>query len=114
MREFKNYKIVIDTSTFQLFLYEDKKIIKIYPVAVGKKTTPTPKGTFIIINKAPDPGGPFGSYWMGLSIRGYGIHGTNDNSSIGKAISHGCIRMYNTDINDLSRIVPLGTVVKIL
>lgn len=114
MREFKNYKIVINTSTFQLLLYEDNNIIKIYPVAVGKSTTPTPKGTFRIINKAPNPGGPFGSYWMGLSIRGYGIHGTNDDSSIGKAISHGCIRMHNSDINDLSRTVPLGTIVEIL
>ena len=54
--------------------------------------------------------------WLGLSIPSgnYGIHGTNNPSSIGKAVSNGCIRMYNRDVTELSKTVPLGTPVKII
>jgi lipoprotein-anchoring transpeptidase ErfK/SrfK len=75
--------------------------------------TSTPSGTFSIINKAPNPGGPFGSMWLGLSKPHYGIHGTNNPASIGKNVSHGCIRMYNRDVNELARLVPIGTPVYI-
>lgn len=51
---------------------------------------------------------------MGLSKPHYGIHGTNKPSSIGKAVSNGCIRMYNKDVIELFNIVPIGTVVKIV
>jgi len=50
---------------------------------------------------------------MGLSRPHYGIHGTNDPSSIGKFVSHGCIRMYNSDVVGLSNLVPIGTQVTI-
>ena len=69
----------------------------------------TPTGNFIIINKAPNPGGPFGTMWMSLSKEHYGIHGTNNPSSIGKFVSKGCIRMYNSDVEELASIIPLGT-----
>ncbi|MNG23774.1 putative L,D-transpeptidase YkuD [compost metagenome] len=75
--------------------------------------TKTPKGEFRIINKQANPGGPFGVLWMGLSKPHYGIHGTNDPSSIGREVSHGCIRMYNEDVLQLSDLVPLGTKVTI-
>jgi lipoprotein-anchoring transpeptidase ErfK/SrfK len=61
----------------------------------------------------PNPGGPFGVFWMGLSKPHYGIHGTNDPSSIGKMVSHGCIRMYNEDVIALSQLVSIGTRVTI-
>lgn len=88
---------------------------KIYPVAVGKPSTPTPPGDWIIIQKARDPGGPFGKRWMRLNIPwgGYGIHGTNNPRSIGTYASHGCIRMYNNDVVDLYDQVSLGTTVHI-
>jgi lipoprotein-anchoring transpeptidase ErfK/SrfK len=73
----------------------------------------TPNGEFHIINKAINPGGPFGALWMGLSKPHYGIHGTNDPSSIGKMVSHGCIRMYNQDVIELSKLVNIGTHVTI-
>lgn len=73
--------------------------------------TSTPFGNFVIINKAPNPGGPFGTLWMSLSKEHYGIHGTNNPSSIGKAVSKGCIRMYNKDVEELASIVPIGTAV---
>jgi lipoprotein-anchoring transpeptidase ErfK/SrfK len=84
--------------------------------SVGKPSTPTPKGTFKIVERAINPGGPFGARWLGLSAPGgdYGIHGTNNPSSIGKAVSNGCVRMYNKDVIELAKIVPIGTVVKIV
>ncbi|MFS0840026.1 L,D-transpeptidase [Paenibacillus sp. 1P03SA] len=107
------YRIDINTSTFVLTLSDDGKTVKTYPVGVGKVGTSTPEGTFTIVNKEPNPGGPFGAFWMGLSKKHYGIHGTNDPSSIGKRSSHGCIRMHNKDVLALSRLVPIGTVVRI-
>ncbi|WP_010246293.1 L,D-transpeptidase [Acetivibrio cellulolyticus] len=110
------YKIVINTSARNLTLYKDEKWFMSFPVAVGKPSTPTPKGTYRIINKAVNPGGPFGARWLGLSIPsgGYGIHGTNDPSSIGKAVSHGCVRMHNNDVITLYNIVSVGTTVEII
>jgi lipoprotein-anchoring transpeptidase ErfK/SrfK len=75
--------------------------------------TSTPMGRFKIINKQLNPGGPFGAFWMGLSKPHYGIHGTNNPSSIGKNVSHGCIRMYNEDVLELSSVVPVETPVYI-
>ncbi|WP_138207132.1 L,D-transpeptidase [Haloimpatiens lingqiaonensis] len=108
------YSILINTKNRKLTLYKYKKIYKIYPVAIGKPSTPTPKGNFTIINKAFNPGGPFGARWLGLSIPKYGIHGTNNPSSIGKAVSNGCIRLYNFNIIELYNLVPIGTPVKIV
>ncbi|MCY6484181.1 L,D-transpeptidase [Clostridium aestuarii] len=108
------YKILVNTKIFTLTLYQNNRILKTYPVAVGKPSTPTPKGIFRIINRAVNPGGPFGVRWLGLSIKGYGIHGTNNPGSIGKAVSNGCIRMYNKDVLELANTVPIGTIVKII
>jgi lipoprotein-anchoring transpeptidase ErfK/SrfK len=83
--------------------------MKVYPIAVGKILSGTPIGEFVIVNREPNPGGPFGVLWMSLSKIHYGIHGTNDPSSIGKAVSRGCIRMQNRDVLELGSIVPNGT-----
>lgn len=93
----------------QLRLYNASVLLKKYPIAVGKILTPTPTGNYIIINKELDPDGPFGALWMGLSKPHYGIHGTNNPSSIGKVVSHGCIRMHNHDVLELSSMVPTST-----
>jgi lipoprotein-anchoring transpeptidase ErfK/SrfK len=110
------YSITINTQAHTLTLYRDNKVFRTYTVAVGKPATPTPKGTFKIINRSINPGGPFGSRWLGLSTPtgDYGIHGTNNPSSIGKNISNGCIRMYNNQVIELSNLVPIGTIVKIV
>lgn len=110
------YRIVINTKAHTLTLFRDNKVYKTYRVAVGKASTPTPKGTFKIVNRAVNPGGPFGARWLSLNAPNgdYGIHGTNNPSSIGKDVSNGCIRMYNRDVIELASIVPIGTVVAII
>lgn len=108
------YSITINTKSRILTLFRNGVVYRTYPVAIGKPSTPTPKGRFTIINKAINPGGPFGARWLGLSKKGYGIHGTNNPSSIGKAVSNGCIRTYNNNIIELTNIVPIGTPVTII
>lgn len=107
------YRIDVSTNKRTLTLTRNGVVQKVYPIAVGRMLHETPYGQFIIINKAPNPGGPFGTMWMSLSKQHYGIHGTNDPSSIGKAVSRGCIRMYNNDVEELARTVPIGTPVYI-
>ncbi|MBH0229669.1 L,D-transpeptidase family protein [Halobacillus yeomjeoni] len=103
------YQIDISLMKRRLRLMRDGKLVKEYPIAVGRILHETPVGDFIIINKAPDPGGPFGTMWMSLSKEHYGIHGTNDPGSIGKAVSLGCVRMYNKDVEELAYTIPIGT-----
>jgi hypothetical protein len=90
-------------------------IVTTYPVAVGKPSTPSPVGEWTIVYKSVDPGGPFGVRWMRLSCPwgSYGIHGTNNPNSIGKAVSHGCIRLYNEDVVILYDKTPIGTPVSV-
>ncbi|MCT8138368.1 L,D-transpeptidase family protein [Anaerobacillus sp. CMMVII] len=104
-----NFSIVVSIGNRNLTLRKNQTVIKTYPIAVGRILHETPTGEFIVINKAPNPGGPFGTMWMSLSKKHYGIHGTNDPSSIGKAVSKGCIRMYNHDVNELASTIPIGT-----
>ncbi|MDF2713592.1 MAG: hypothetical protein K0R28_517 [Paenibacillus sp.] len=106
-------RIIVDLSDRRLHLLEDDRVVQSYPVGIGKMLTATPTGQFKVINKAPNPGGPFGAYWIGLSKKHYGIHGTNDPSSIGKLSSAGCIRMHNRDVLQLERRVRIGMPVTI-
>ncbi|MEQ8198863.1 MAG: L,D-transpeptidase [Clostridiaceae bacterium] len=110
------YRIVINTQEHTLTLYRDGNVFKTYKVAVGKPSTPTPKGTFRIVNRSINPGGPFGARWLGLDAPNgdYGIHGTNNPYSIGHSVSNGCIRMYNNQVIQLSNLVPIGTEVQII
>lgn len=110
------YSITVNTTNRTMSLYKDGKYVKYYPIAVGKPSSPTPRGNFKIVNRAVNPGGPFGARWLGLSAPGgdYGIHGTNNPSSIGKAVSNGCIRTYNNNIIELANLVPIGTPVTII
>lgn len=105
--------ITISIRAKTLTLYKNGRLFKSYPVATGKTTTPTPIGTFTIKNKQVNPGGPYGTRWMGLSEPHYGIHGTNIPSSIGNAASNGCVRMQNKDVEDLFNYVSVGVTVRI-
>src|SRR5712692_3928992 len=119
-------RIVISIADRKLVLLDGDRPLKIYDIAVGKPSTPSPQGEFRIINHVPNPtwygpkvvvppgkDNPLGTRWMGLSAKGYGIHGTNVPSSIGKAASHGCIRMRQQDLEDLFDLVKVGTTVEL-
>lgn len=95
--------IVIDTKTKTLSLYINNKLYKNFPVAIGKPETPTPVGEWEIEYKARNWGDGFGSRWMGLNVPWglYGIHGTDKPWSIGGCESHGCVRMFNEDVEQL-------------
>jgi L,D-transpeptidase ErfK/SrfK len=109
-----NTTISINVDKRKLY-FQSPQLTKTFPVAVGKPSTPTPPGNWTIVQKALNPGGPFGARWMRLSIPwgGYGIHGTNNPKSIGKAYSHGCIRLHNKDVIQIYDLTPLGTPVYI-
>lgn len=119
-------QIVISIADRQLAVLDNGQVLKTYPIAVGARRTPSPDGDFVIINHAKDPtyrhgdkeiapgkDNPLGSRWMGLSLKGYGIHGTNVQSSIGKAASHGCFRMRKQDVEELYTLVQIGDTVTI-
>nr|WP_236932773.1 L,D-transpeptidase [Geosporobacter ferrireducens] len=106
-------RIEINKAAFTLTLYHNENVVKTYPVAIGKPSTPTPEGTFSTVNKQVNPGGPFGTRWIGLSKPSYGIHGTSNPASIGTMASNGCIRLHNRDVNELFNFVPVGTTVRI-
>lgn len=108
------YSVQISLSNKRLSLLRGASVIKGFPIAIGKKQTPTPTGYFTIINRVPHPGGVYGVLWLGLSKPGYGIHGTNSTASIGNEISKGCIRMHNKDVQELAKYVSLGTPVRIV
>jgi Uncharacterized protein conserved in bacteria len=107
------YTIHVDVSLRRLYLFQEGKLLKVYPVAVGSPKTPTPTGTFRIVNKDNTPGSKYGTAWMGLSYPHIGIHGTNRPESIGQSSSEGCIRMHNRDVEELFYKLPLGTKVVI-
>lgn len=133
--------IRIEKQANRLYLFEDGWLRKTYAVSTGKMPWYTPEGTFRVVNQMPypkgrDPQAPMGTRWMGLAIpverdrRGnkwdggpdprspvgqkFGIHGTNDESTIGTHASGGCIRMYNHSVNELYDLVDIGTPVQIV
>lgn len=142
--------VVINLPAYTLYLYEGDRLLRSFPVAVGRYQTrierawvptETPTGTFTVTAKVrrptwypPDwfrrargwpkgykvgPGvaNPLGSRWLSIhrpGYQGYGIHGTNDPNSIGHAVSLGCVRMQNRDVEALFNLVEVGTRVEIL
>ncbi len=123
--------IVIDLSDDTLTLYDGLKIEKEYPVATAMPGYTTPVGTWKVVNKvenptwynpAPDgwgageplvippgPGNPLGTRALYLNAPDIRIHGTYASSSIGTHASHGCIRMFISDSEELYPLVPIGT-----
>lgn len=108
--------IILDMDNLTLSLFYDGELYKKYPVAMGKYETPTPVGNWEIVSMNTNPPDAMGTRWMGLNIPYgmYGIHGTNAPHSIGSFASHGCIRMFNRDAEEIYRIVTDGTPVVIV
>ncbi|KAF1854520.1 hypothetical protein Lal_00012469 [Lupinus albus] len=119
--------VVINLPSRTLELYSGNVLVKTYPVAIGKFSTPTPVGSFSIYNKEVDPGwyppkggpvvpsgpdNPLGYRWMEF-LPMYGIHGTNAPWAIGEVVSNGCVRMQEEDVEELFEIIPYGTPVTI-
>ncbi|SDI30777.1 L,D-transpeptidase [Natribacillus halophilus] len=118
--------IMVNKATHELGWAENGELQDVYDVATGKDAEATPEGIFAVSVKAKEPyyraqdieGGdadnPLGSRWIGFDAaasdgRTYGIHGTNDDSSIGENVSLGCVRMHNEEVNELYDQVPIGT-----
>ena len=122
------FRIEIDRATFSLHVYRQNSLWLQTDIAVGTGDTPTPVGDFYLMEllSPPDPTGPYGPYAFGLSgfsevldsfggadVAIIGLHGTNEPSSLGTNVSHGCIRIENSIIEQLDNTVPLGTPVLI-
>jgi len=120
-------KIIVSIPDRKLAVMESGKVIKIFPTAVGASKSPSPSGTFKIVQRLSEPTWyskgkivppgktcPIGTRWLGLSAKGYGIHGTNNPSSIGHNASHGCIRMRNRDVEELFGMVSVGDAVELV
>ncbi|GGN97830.1 L,D-transpeptidase family protein [Saccharibacillus kuerlensis] len=118
--------IVINKKTNKLAFFDNGKLKSTFPVATGKTNDLTPEGKFKIVNKIKnrpyytdgiaggDPKNPLGDRWLGLEVGStygttYAIHGNNNENSIGKYVSAGCIRMHNDDIRGLFEQVDRGT-----
>ena len=110
----------------QLAVIQDGEVIATFSVAVGADVTPSPTGEFRVVNRVQNPtyyhpgiviptgkDNPLGTRWLGLSQKGYGIHGTNAPRSVGRAASHGCIRLRNRDMERLFTMVRVGDAVQI-
>jgi L,D-transpeptidase ErfK/SrfK len=111
--------------------------VRAYPVGIGREGWDTPLGNFTVVSRVknpswsapasirenspgtpamipPGPNNPLGEFWLGLSVPGYGIHGTSKPLGVGRRVSHGCIRLYPEDIKDLFHRVSLDTPVWII
>jgi lipoprotein-anchoring transpeptidase ErfK/SrfK len=120
-------RLVVKLSDRHVYLYKDDKILNQYPLAVGQDGWETPPGPHRILDKEqnpawihpitgvespPGPDNPLGKAWIGFWTDGkteIGFHGTNQEELIGQAVSHGCLRMRNEDIEDLYAQVDVGT-----
>lgn len=116
-----NKLIIVNKSSLTCSYYENGRLISSYKCAIGKASTPTPNNSFTIIDKQAnrpyykkgipggDPRNPLGKRFLQISKSGYAIHGNCDESSIGKRVSDGCIRLHNWDIISLYNKVNVGT-----
>ena len=123
----EGFSLVAYKSQFTLLLLHNGKLFKTYPISIGRENR-TPVGTFVIDDKMPEPpfrdipytgngdqGNELGTRWLRLkptaptpdTLVGYGIHGTWEPDSIGKAASNGCLRLSNADVEELYDLIPL-------
>jgi lipoprotein-anchoring transpeptidase ErfK/SrfK len=119
-------RVVVSLVDRKLAVVDEGRVLRLFDVAVGAPSSPSPVGRFTITNRlenpayyapgkvvAPGPANPLGTRWMGLGFKGIGIHGTDQPSSIGHARSHGCIRLRNRDVEELFSLVREGDVVEL-
>ena len=127
----ESVRLLVQRGQRRVVVYKGEKVVAKYPIAVGKAGWETPIGAFTVINKEenpifksfktgiiiqPGPGNPLGVHWIGIWTDGktqLGFHGTDQPELIGKAVSHGCMRMHNKDVIALYKYVTIGTVVRV-
>ncbi|MDX2099538.1 MAG: L,D-transpeptidase [Leptolyngbyaceae cyanobacterium bins.59] len=123
--------LMVDLSDRRVYLYQNNQVRGSYPLGIGQTGWETPTGTFKVIQMRRNPSwkhpitgavvpsgpqNPLGTRWIGFWSDGHslvGFHGTNQESSIGRAVSHGCLRMRNRDIVALYDQVSEGTPVTV-
>jgi len=118
--------VLVSVPDRKLAVIEDGNVVATFSIAVGAEASPSPTGEFQIVSRVSNPtyyrpgmvipsgkDNPVGTRWVGLSQKGYGIHGTNAPRSIGHAASHGCIRLRNRDMERLFTMLRVGDVVAI-
>ncbi|KEP76044.1 hypothetical protein HR12_12825 [Microbacterium sp. SUBG005] len=115
------YRLDVSTGDNTLTLSRNGQPVKTYPVATGTGGTPTPQGSFYLTELIQPTNDGYGPYAFGVSAFSevlssfgggpgqIGMHGTDDEASIGQSVSHGCIRLSNADITELAQLLPLGT-----
>jgi lipoprotein-anchoring transpeptidase ErfK/SrfK len=133
---FASRKIFVDTHEHLLEVFDNDQLVCVFPITPGSKTLPAPVGTWKILgatvwpwfrydegmlnygvrtenyyNLPPGPNNLVGVLWMGLNKPGIGIHGTNNPETIGRAASHGCIRLANWDAARVKDLVSVGNTV---
>jgi len=132
--------LTINLAELRIFQVKEASGVKtavFYPLGIGREGWETPEGEFQIIQKVENPlwrvpenikeenpdlpdfvppglNNPLGGYWLGLSIPGYGLHGTNRPYGVGRRVSHGCIRLYDNNIKTLYHDIEPGTRVRII
>ncbi len=124
--------LLLKLSERTLYLYHQQTLLSTYPVAVGREGWETPTGQFTIFQMQQNPtwehpftgelvppgdDNPLGHRWLGFwndGTNSIGFHGTPDESSIGRAVSHGCVRLRNQDVIALYEQVALGTPVYVV
>jgi lipoprotein-anchoring transpeptidase ErfK/SrfK len=122
----QNRVVLVSLVDRKLAVIDNGVVIATFQVAVGAKVSPSPTGEFTIVSRVTNPtyyhrgtvipagkDNPVGTRWVGLTLKGYGIHGTNAPGSIGRAASHGCIRLRNRDMERLFTILRVGDMVQI-
>ncbi len=118
--------VLVSIADRKLAVLENGNVLAYFPVAVGAAMSPSPTGEFVIVSRVANPtyyrdgvlipagkDSPVGTRWMGLNVKGYGIHGTTAPRSVGHATSHGCVRLRNRDVERLYAMLRVGDVVEI-
>lgn len=127
-------RVIANKAEKTLYAYNDKKLVATYPTTIGSDDTPSPHGTFKIVNKVkmpwykatvgdgaqkkvymlpPGPNNPVGVVWMGLSKPSYGLHGSPQPEGISRQASHGCIRLTNWDVLEVYANIENGATVEL-
>lgn len=127
VKGFDQTQVMVDLSDRRVYVYRSDQVIASYPIAIGKQGWETPVGNFQVVHKEHDPiwrhpitgkvfdagtDSPLGDRWVGFWSDGrneIGFHGTPNNDLVGEAVSHGCLRMRNSDVRMLYDQVSLGT-----